>query len=236
MSASYTGTDQLYFYEEIMLLALREEDGKVEVKTYYEYQSLVAAALLAELVILGRAKITDPKKHTVELTSSEPTGNDLLDHALSMVVDSKKVRSASHWLGKFAYISKLRERAAASLCERGILKAEEGTVFFFFDKTYYPELNPRPELKLISRLEKAIFGTEKVTDERTIVLLALLRKSELLKVPFEAKALREQRHRMKDICENQLVGDAANAAAEAAQTAVMMAAIMPAMTAAVIAT
>ena len=234
MSMHSADTNTLYFYEEIMLLSLREDDGKIDRKAQFEYQNLLAAALLAELVMLERVEITDKKKKTVSITSTDLIGDRLLDEALEKIVKSKD-KTATHWVMKFQGIRNLRGKAAESLVKRGILAAEDGTAFFFFDKTYYPELNPRPEQRLVHRLEKAIFGSEREIDPRTLVLLALLRKSELLKIPFDAKALKERRHRMKEVCEGDLIAEAAHQAVEAAQTAIFVAAIMPAITTTVIA-
>ncbi len=226
--------DNLYFHEEIMLLSLREEDGKLETNAAYIYGSHVASAVMAELIMLGRIEVQKDDNFTVKLLSNEQTENELLNTALNLVNEDKKDRGASHWLSKFAAIKNLRERIAEGLCGRGILKAVEGKAFFFFDKTYYPELNPRPEQDLVARLEKAIFTETREIDERTLVLLSLLRKSELLKIPFEGKALKERRHRMKEITEGNLVSEAAQKAAEAAQTAIMVATMVPIMVTTVI--
>lgn len=221
--------DNLYFHEEIMLLSLREDDGKLETNAAYIYASHIASAVLAELIMLNRIEVQKNDDFTVHLLSNTQTENELLNTALNMVNADTKDRAASHWLGKFAAIKNLRERVAEGLCDKGILKAVEGKAFFFFDKTYYPELNPRPEQELIARLEKAIFTDTREIDERTLVLLSLLRKSELLKIPFDGKALKERRHRMKEISEGNLVSEAAQKAAEAAQTAIMVATMVPIM-------
>jgi len=233
MSSTYNTNDQLYFHEEILLLALREDDGKIEGKAQFEYQHLLAAALVAELLIQEKIEINDPKKLTIAVRSSSSTGNSLLDEALEKI-SKNKPRSATHWIQTLSNISNLQGKAAADLCNRGILAAEDGKIFFFFDKVYYPELNPKPEMRLISRLEKAIFGNSYHIDERTLILLSLLRKSELLKIPFDAKALKERRHHMKNICEGSLLGTSTQAAVQAAQTALMVATIIPAVTTTVI--
>lgn len=233
MSTITVAQSSLHLYEEIMLLALREDNGKIESKARFEYSTLLAAALLSELVLLERIAIQNKKKMIVEVTSREPVGCSLLDEALSTISDSKP-KPATHWVTKLQRIKNLQARAAQSLCDKGILKAEDGKVLFFFDKTYYPELNPMPEQEVISRLQSVIFGDDTDIDERTLVLLALLRKSELLKIPFEAKALKNQRHRMKEICEGDLIGEAAQKTVEAAQAAMMVAVIIPAVTTTVI--
>lgn len=228
--ATRNSDQQLHFHEEIMLLALREDDGKVEGKAQFEFKHLIAAALLSELVLTDRISVSDQKKAVVDLKSTQPLGNELLDAALQKIADSK-AKAASHWISAFQSIPNFLGKATESLCNRGILAAEDGKVFFFFDKTYYPELNPRPEQQLIERLRKAIFSDAKDIDERTLVLLALLRKSEILKIPFEAQALKERRHHMKALCEGDVVGAEARKAVETAQTAVFIATMVPIFTA-----
>ncbi len=218
---------QLYFHEEIMLLSLREDDGKLETGAQYIYANHIAASVLAELIMLERIEIKKDEDYTVERLSPNPIGDPLLDQALEKIYASKKERPASHWLMVFQSIKNLRNLIAEGLCDKGILRAEEGKVFFFFDKTFYPELNPKPEQALIARLEKAIFTDTKEIDERTLVLLSLLSKSELLKIPFDKKALKQRKNRIEEITDGHITSEAAQKAAEAAQTAIMVATMIP---------
>ena len=235
MAMSSPKSGHLFFYEEIMLLALRDDDGRIENKASFSYKHLLAGALLADLLMHDRIKVESGKKLIIDVASTILTGNELLDAALAKIIASKKPRGAAHWISAFQRISNFQGKAAESLCNRGIVAAEQGKVFLFFDKTYYPELNPKPEQELIARLNKAIFSDDLEIDDRTLVLLALLRKSDLLKIPFNAKLLKERRHRMKDICDGDLIGEAAHKAVQAAQTAVAVAAIMPAIAATTVA-
>ena len=50
--------DELHLYEEIMLLALRDEEGTVASGTMYNYA--VGGALLAELLLEQRLRIEEP--------------------------------------------------------------------------------------------------------------------------------------------------------------------------------
>ncbi len=219
----------LHFHEEILLLALREEDGKIEGKAGITYKILMAAAILAELVLLERIVIEDTKTLTVSVLSSRKVGNAILDARLNQIVSAKKETGAQKWVHKIANCANLEKDTANSLCEKKILSQKSGKVFFFFDKTYYPELDPRPENEIKKRLERAIFTDSTDIDERTLILLSLLRKSDLLKVPFDAKALKKRKHRMKEITEGRLISQAAQKAAEAVETAIVLAAAMPAI-------
>ena len=214
---------QLYFHEEVLLLALREEDGRTDSKAT-NYRIMMAAALLAELMMRDRITIDDTKKLTVTLKSDRPIGDAVLDRALEKVATSRKDRGAAHWVQSFSSFNTLRDGTGASLCERGIVQREDGKRFFFFNATFYPELDPKPEQKIIARLERAIFTETRDIDERTIVLLALLRKSSLLRIHFDKAELKDRRHRMQELSDGDLVGKAAQKAIQAAQAAAAAAA------------
>lgn len=220
----------LRLHEQVLLIALREEDGKIDSKASFEYQMIMAAAMLAELTLLKKVAIPDDKKGKVELLDDSSTGNTVLDTALSKIEGSKK-RTAADWASRLANMKDLRKETAENLCDKSVLKAEEGTIFFFFDKTYYPELDPKPERELISKLREAIFTETPDVDERTLILLALLYKSSMLEIPFDKKELKARKTRMEKLCSGDLIGQAAREAITAAQTAVMLTTvILPAVT------
>ena len=223
MAIHNTDKHILYFHEEVLLLALREEDGRTDSKAS-NYRIMMAAALLAELMLRDRIAIDDTKKMIVTLKSEKPIGDPVLDRALEKVATSRKERGAAHWVQVFSDFNTLRDGTGASLCERGIVQREDGKRFFFFNATFYPELDPKPEQKILARLERAIFTETRDIDERTLVLLALLRKSALLKMHFDKGELKDRRHRMKELSEGDQVGKAAQKAIQAAQAAVAAAA------------
>lgn len=220
----------LRLHEQVLLIALRNEDGKIDSKASFEYQMIMAAAMLAELTLLKKVAISNDKKAHVELLDDSSTGNTVLDAALFTIKNSKK-RKASDWASKLANMKDLRKETAENLCDKSVLKAKEGTVFFFFDKTYYPELDPKPERELINKLREAIFTETPDVDERTLILLALLYKSSMLEIPFDKKELKARKTRMEKLCSGDLIAQAARQAVEAAKMAIMLTTvILPAVT------
>ena len=63
----------LYLHEEIMLLALRDEEGTVEFGSMYGYA--LGGAILAELLLAGRISVEEGKRKLVNLVSDEPIGS-----------------------------------------------------------------------------------------------------------------------------------------------------------------
>jgi golgi phosphoprotein 3 len=222
--------DGLYLYEEIMLLALRDEEGTVASGAMYNYA--VAGAILAELLLEGRICIDEPRKRKklVTLAGDDPVGDELTDECLERIARAKRRKRPEDWVSSFANIRRLKHRIAAQLCQRGILTADEDKVLLIFTRKIYPEVNPEPERRIINRLEEAIFTDTDDVDARTVVLVSLAKATNILRVVFDRKELKARRKRVKQIVNGEVMGKAAKEAIEAAQAAMMMACIMPTVT------
>ena len=220
----------LFLHEEIMLLALRDEEGTIVSGTMYQYA--IGAAVLAELLLNKRIAVGEPRrKKLVDLISSQPIGEPLVDECLKKISSAKRRASLQSWVSRFAGIKNLKHRVAHGLCERGILRAAEDTILLLFARKIYPEINPEPERKLIERLRQAIFTDSRDVDPRTVVLVSLANSTGLLRMVFDKKELKGRKARIKEISDGEITGKAAKEAIEAMLAAIMVCCIMPAITA-----
>jgi len=218
----------LFLHEEILLLALRDEEGTIASGTMYQYA--IGASLLAELLLSNRIEVEQSgKRKLVNLISSSPLGEPLIDQCLEKVNSAKRRAVLQTWVSRFAGVKNLKHRVAQQLCRRGILKADEDKVLLIFTRKIYPEVNPWPEKELIERLRCAIFTDTRDIEPRTVVLLSLANSTGLLKVVFDKKMLKSRKARIKQIVNGEITGKAATEAIQAMQAAVMVACIMPAM-------
>jgi len=218
--------DRLGLHEEVLLLALHDEKGTIAQGTMYQYA--IGGAVLAELLLQERLEVTEHrKKKLAEVVNSTPVGDDLLDECLAKIAGGKKAKTLDTWVSKFATLSGLKHRVAGGLCDRGILKEEEGQVLLIFKRRTYPERDPRPENEIIERLRRVIFTEERDVDPRTVVLVSLADKAGLLKIIFDKKALKERKARIERVVNGDLTGKATAEAIQAMQTAVMVACIVP---------
>ncbi len=216
----------LFLHEEILLLALRDEEGTIASGTMYQYA--IGAALLAELLLSKRVEVEQTgKRKLVNFVSTSPLGEPLIDQCLEKVINAKRRAVLQTWVSRFAGIKNLKHRVAQQLCRRGILRADEDKVMLLFTRKIYPEVNPGPERELIRRLEHAIFTDTRDIDPRTVVLLSLANSTGLLKVVFDKKKLKGRKARIKQIVDGEITGKAATEAIQAMQAAVMVAVIMP---------
>jgi len=213
--------DELFLHHEVMLLSLKDEKGTMESGACY--LMALGAAILAELLLRGRIEVEqEKKKKFARVISTESLGDEVLDECLRRIDDSKKRQQLRTWVARFAQTKKLKDRVAGELCNRGILRADQDKVLFVFTRRIYPELDPRPEREIVERLKKAIFGAGSV-DPRTVTLIAIAQRTNLLKNAFEKKRLKERKERIERITSGSAVGAAAKEAVEAAQAAVIAA-------------
>jgi Golgi phosphoprotein 3 len=221
----------LFLHEEIMLLALRDEEGTIASGSMYQYA--VSGAILAELVLNKRIGVDEAKrKKLVSLVDSTPVGEPLLDECLEKINSAKRRASLQTWVSRFANVKNLKHRLAEQLCQRGILRADEDKVLLIFTRKMYPEIDREPERRIIDRLREAIFTDSEDVEPRTAVLLSLAHNADLLKNVFDKKELKRRKARIKQVIDGEMTGKAAKEAIEAMQAAVTVACIMPAITAA----
>ena len=213
---------KLRLYDEIMLLALRDEKGTIETGAWY--QQAVGGAVLAELVMEERLKIAhDGKKSLVKVRSRHDVGDELLDEWLDRIA-ADKVRNVEHWINKIAGTKDLKGRIARGLARRKILRVSEDKVLLFFSRKIYPEMDPEPERALRERLRSAVLSERGDVDARTSVLLALAKGTGLIELVFDKKERKRHERRIEAVID----GDACGAAVRdlVAATKVVMTAVV----------
>lgn len=216
-------------YEEVMLLALKDMKGSAYSSATH-YRFALGGAILAELIFSKAIELEGSgKRKTVRPVASKNTGDPILDECLERIRNSKRRSGAQVWVRKFSGLSRLKHRIARQLCRKRILREDEKKVLLFFTYKVYPEIDPRPERKIIDKLRKAIFTDSRNVDPRTIILVSLANVTGLLKANFDNRELRKRKKRIKGLTEGEFIGKAAKEAVEAMQAALMAAVIVPAV-------
>ena len=221
-------TDDLFLYEEIMLLALKDEEGTIASGTMYNYA--VGGAIIAELLLNQSIAVDQSKKKKlVSVINPELLNDSLIDEWLMKMSSAKRRKTLQDWVSRVANTKDLKHRIALQLCQRGILKMDEKTILLLFTQRIYPEINPEPEREIINRLHSTIFTDTDDIDARTIVLLSLAKSANILPVIFGKKEIKQRKKRIEQIVNGDIAGKATKEAIDAMQAAVMVACIMPAI-------
>jgi Golgi phosphoprotein 3 len=217
--------DYLFLYEEIMLLALKDEEGTIASGTMYNYA--VGGAIIAEL-LLGQSITVDQSKRRklVSVVNPELLNDSLIDEWLMKMSSAKRRKTLQDWVSRIANTKDLKHRIAIQLCQRGILKMDEETILLLFTRRIYPEINPEPEREIINRLHSTIFTETDDIDARTIVLLPLAKSANILPVIFGKREIKQRKKRIEQVVHGDMAGKATK---EAIEAAVMVAVIMPMM-------
>ncbi|KPD22445.1 GOLPH3/VPS74 family protein [Idiomarina abyssalis] len=223
--------DNLKLYEAIVLLALCEEKGTMN-GAYVEYAT--AAALAAELLMLGRIKVDDGNNEKIAVVNDSPTGDSLLDEALTMILDAKRQYELEYWVEKLAGIKDLKHKVAQALATDGIVASEKEKVLWLFERRVYPEVNPEPEEQLRQEMRNVVLSDGDEIEPRIAIVVALANSAALLPQVFTKQELKDRKQRIKQLEKGELVSKAAKEAVQAIEAAVMIAAIMPAITAATV--
>ena len=212
--------------EEVLLLALRDEEGTIAGGSLYAYG--IGGAALAELILHRRVKLeSSGKKRLVGVADAKPTGDPFLDDCLTRIVRAEKRATADTWVARFANTKRLRDRLALGLCARGILEADEEKLLLLFTRKIYPEVDPAPEAAIVERLRRAILGHEDDLDTRTVVLVSLANSTGLLTNVFDKKVLNSRQDRIDRIVNGDATGEATQEAIEAIKAAMFIAVVLP---------
>ncbi|TFB14242.1 GPP34 family phosphoprotein [Filobacillus milosensis] len=209
--------------EELLLIALDDETGKMSMSTSSSIHFGLAGAILMELALNG---CIDYKNKKVIFLDQDDSGDELLNESLQYMKekDKGKPRSMKHWvtkLGGHIQWKKKHQGYIDRLIERGILKQEEQKVLFVFSKEVYPSENTGKENAIRAKVKEAIRSDEKIEGERTVVLIGLLHACELAKTLFTKEEYKDVKKKIKHIMKNNPHGKAVSVAIDAMNTAII---------------
>lgn len=216
----------LHIYEEVLLLALRDDEGTF---TDGFIEIAVAGAILAELLLDGHIYIGEKKRNLIDHDDPAQTGDPVIDEVLDKITVAKRRAALINWIPRLSRIPKLRTKVARQLCKRGIVKTDEDKVLFLFPRTIYPEINPKPEKEIMKRLRAAIFENRKSLDPKTVTLISIAHRTGLLKHNFGSTELQKRKKRINQIVEGEITGAATGDFLGVGDSAATAVALIPAL-------
>ena len=204
--------------EQLLLLALEDDTGKLLPIPDRALDYALAGAILADLARIGRVSVTGD---AVEIISTEPVGSDPEDTGLLDLVEvgSRSLRGALAHLAGDAH--GLRKRVIRQLVNKNILREEDREFLWIFHYSRYPLADESTEMAVKQRLRNRIRDASVPMNRSDCVLVSLVHAcnlEHLLLGPGETDALQERIH---SICQKDSIGNAVNDCLEEIHRAIM---------------
>lgn len=208
---------QLTLADELLLLALPEEGERALIGST-QLDCGVAGALLAELALAERVRLTDG---LITVIDPSPLGDPDLDGLLQRIAQDDRPRKAEHWVGRIRR-EEVRKGRLARLAEGGVLEAREHKLLFI-RTTYHVTRDPAYEREIRSRLRGLLDGA--AADDRSTALLAIVHACRLDQKIFSDLDGRFLGRRVKEVTEDEWAGRAVAKVIASIQAAVQAAAM-----------
>lgn len=204
--------------EEFTLLAYDDDGTPLTDSTHLDHG--LGGGLLLELAMAGRVDVVDKK---VVVLDTSPTGDALVDAALTRITAEDKPRKPGHWVSKFA--KDTRPQVLGKLVDEGILRAEKDKVLWVFPRTKYPAahgVEPVQEAAARDRMRRAVLGSGAI-EPRTAALCSLVAATDLNKRVFGDLDQKVVKARLREISEGAWAAEAVKRAIDEIEAAVMVA-------------
>ena len=195
----------LTFPEEIMLMVLEDEDGKILHVPELSMRCVLSGSVLMELALLNKI---DTDLNSLVVIDSTPTGDEMLDPTLAMLVESEEEYNAKYWVEKCALNADgIKKMALNRLVEKKILEKADDRFLWVFRTRRYPVVDGKVEQEVKLRIMELLFS-DKLPDPRDIVIISLVEASGIFKHILSENEHKLCLHRIKQIRNMDLLGRA----------------------------
>ena len=159
----------LRFVEEIILLLLRDEDGRFIQVPNWSMDYAVAGAILMDLAMENRI---DTDLENLILIDSTPVGDPIIDPVLADIAAGGS-HDTRHWV---EHVSRhgpgIREQTLERLVEKGILEHQDDRFLWVFRSRRYPSVDGVAEREVKLRIMSVLFSDE-IPDPRDQMIICL---------------------------------------------------------------
>ena len=194
----------LRFVEEIILLLLRDDDGKFLHVPSWSLDRAMAGGVLMDLAMENRI---DADLENLILIDDTPVGDKLLDPVLADIAAGEQ-RDARYWVEHAAKQAEtIREEALSRLVDAGILERQEDRFLWVFRSRRYPVIDGKAEREVKLRIMEVLFSDE-IPDPRDVVLIALADACGIFREMLSKRELEQARERIDQVRKLDLIGQA----------------------------
>ena len=209
--SSEPGKPLLTFAEEVMLLVLDDETGRIAPIGSYALNLTLAGAVLMDLAL--RARI-DADQDKVTVIDPSPTGEEILDPTLAELAAAPESHDARYWVEEISSGGEaIKEKALDHLVRRGILQLVDQKILWVFETRRYPMVDCREEKEVRQRILEVVLG-EMTPEARDVVLICLADACSIFESILSPEQLERVAGRIAEIRHLNLIGEAVATAVE----------------------
>lgn len=194
----------LNLLEELLLLALDDERGKIISSSSLALPYGLSGAILLEFSLAGKILLEGNK---LIVNDNSSTGNEILDKALDIINSSPKQKTIKYWVSKLERKMKgLKKDLLLHLIEKEILIETENKILWVIPTKRYPTNNPEPENQVRKRIKGIVIDGNDI-DDRSKLLISLVNSCSLVNEVFTKDERKVANKRIKEIVESEKVGE-----------------------------
>ena len=198
----------LRFVEEIVLLLLRDDDGRFVNVSNWSLDYATAGAVLMDLAMENRI---DTDLDSLFLIDATPTGDSLLDPTLAEIAaqaETGEKRDARFWVTSAARSSPaIREEALSRLVEEGILEHQDDRFLWVFRSRRYPSVDGKAEREVKLRIMDVLFS-DGIPSPRDVVIICLADACGIFKELLTRQEVATVSARIEQVRKLDLIGQA----------------------------
>ena len=195
----------LNLMEELLLLALDDEKGKIIFSSSSALPYGLRGALLLELALIKKIDVVNKKLIVID---DSPTENFMLNTALEIFANHHKEKKVKYWVSKLkSKMKKVRQDLLSGLIDKGIIEKRDEKILWIIPAKRYPTKNPIPENNVRSRIIDIVLHN-KEADERSLMLISLINSCSLIKEVFDKEDRKVAKKKIKAIVKGESIGNA----------------------------
>ncbi len=194
----------LRLVEEIILLLLRDQDGRFVRVPNWSLDYAIAGGVLMDLAMENRI---DTDLENLILIDPTPVGDSLLDPALAEIEEGGE-HDTRFWVERIAERSEaIHEEALSRLVSRGILERQDDRFLWVFRSRRYPAIDGKAEREVKLRIMGVLFSDE-IPDPRDVMIICLVDACGIFNELLSRGELRNASARIEQVRKLDLIGQA----------------------------
>lgn len=209
-----------YLAQDLILLALNPETGKIRSAASSALRYSLIGAVLLDLVLQGKLTIDNNRLIVVNAST---IGDEFFDQCLNEVLASSRFRTVKYWISHWSRKYRgFQTVVLQNLVDLGVLKQQKQLILWLFPVQRYFLTDESIQREIVNQVRAAVLEDIGL-DSRMAALISLIKTAHLTNAMFTSEERSKARLRIKAIAKGELVGKAVSDTIANAQAAMMAA-------------